>query len=100
MVRLLDYAFTLEPPIQSGRHTIRVENAGVEPHDLVLMKLAPGISADDVEIALNPERARRVRADLHGDGARWSVAYRARDDPAGERSIVKENSVPGGLVAS
>ena len=59
VVRLMDYAFTFEPPLRAGRHTIRVENAGVEPHDLVLMKLAPGISADDVATALNPERARR-----------------------------------------
>jgi hypothetical protein len=42
-----------------------VENAGVEPHDLVLMKLAPGVTAEDMLTAMNPERARR---DAPADG--------------------------------
>ncbi|MDQ3515306.1 MAG: hypothetical protein M3403_00820, partial [Gemmatimonadota bacterium] len=41
---------------------IRVANAGVEPHDLVLLKLAPGITAEAVVRAMNPERARRSGA--------------------------------------
>ena len=60
VVRLMDYSFALEGPLRTGRHTIRVENAGVEPHDLVLMKLAPGRTAEDVVTWLNPERARRA----------------------------------------
>jgi hypothetical protein len=59
VVRLVDFGFTFEPELQAGRHTVRVENAGVEPHDLVLMKLAPGVTAEDVQGAMNPERARR-----------------------------------------
>ena len=58
-VRLLDFSFALDAPLRAGRHTVRVENAGVEPHDLVLMKLAPGKTAEDVRTWLNPERARR-----------------------------------------
>ena len=58
-VRLMDFSFALDSPLQSGRHTIRVQNTGVEPHDLVLMKLAPGRTVEDVLNALNPERARR-----------------------------------------
>ena len=60
VVRLMDYSFALEGPLRTGRYTIRVENAGVEPHDLVLMKLAPGRTAEDVATWLNPERARRA----------------------------------------
>jgi hypothetical protein len=59
VVRLMDYSFALDSPLKAGRHTIRVENAGVEPHDLVLMKLAPGKTAEDIQTWLNPERARR-----------------------------------------
>ena len=59
-IRLLDFSFTFEAPPNAGRHTIRVENAGREPHDLVLLKLAPGKSVDDVRTWLNPERARRT----------------------------------------
>ncbi len=58
-VRLTDYGFELETPVAAGSHTVRVENAGVEPHDLVLLKLAEGRTAEDVRIFLNPERARR-----------------------------------------
>ena len=60
VIRLLDYSFALDPPLHAGHHTIRVENAGVEPHDLVVMKLAPGRTAEDVLTWLNPERARRA----------------------------------------
>jgi hypothetical protein len=37
-----------------------VENAGVEPHDLVLMKLEPGATLEQVKAWLNPEKARRL----------------------------------------
>ena len=59
VVRLMDYSFAIDLPLQAGRHMIRVENAGVEPHDLVLMKLAPGKTVEDVRRWMNPERARR-----------------------------------------
>lgn len=59
VVRLMDFSFAVDTPFRAGQHTIRVENAGVEPHDLVLMKLAPGVTAEDLMTALNPERARR-----------------------------------------
>lgn len=62
VVRLSDYSFEPEPALRSGRHTIRVENTGIEPHDLVLLKLAPGRTLDDVQTWLNPERARRENA--------------------------------------
>lgn len=59
VVRLMDFSFAVEPAVRAGRHTLRVENAGAEPHDLVLMKLAPGKTIEDVRAAMNPERARR-----------------------------------------
>ena len=58
VVRLMDFSFALDS-LPAGRHTIRVENAGVEPHDLVMMKLAPGKTVADLMSAMNPERARR-----------------------------------------
>jgi hypothetical protein len=59
VVRLMDYSFSLDEPLRAGQHMIRVENTGVQPHDLVLMKLAPGKTAADIVAGLNPERARR-----------------------------------------
>lgn len=58
-IRLVDYAFVLEAPLQAGRQTIRVHNTGPEPHDINLLKLAPGRTLEDIRHFLNPERARR-----------------------------------------
>ncbi len=58
-IRLMDFAFALEAPLKAGQHTIRVENAGKQPHDLVMLKLAQGKTLEEVRLALNPERARR-----------------------------------------
>jgi hypothetical protein len=59
VIRLMDFSFALDTPLAAGRHTIRVENAGAEPHDLVMMKLMPGKTIEDIQNWLNPERARR-----------------------------------------
>lgn len=59
-IRLKDFEFAVDSPLTAGQHTIRVVNAGVQPHDLVLLKLVPGKTAEDVRMSLNPERARRA----------------------------------------
>jgi hypothetical protein len=59
VIRLMDFAFAVDSQLTAGRHMIRVENTGPEPHDLVLMKLAPGETLEQVRSFLNPERARR-----------------------------------------
>ena len=60
VIRLVDFSFAVDTPLVPGRHTIRVENAGAEPHDLVMMKLMPGKTIEDIQTWLNPERARRA----------------------------------------
>jgi uncharacterized cupredoxin-like copper-binding protein len=45
---LRDYSFEIAPEITAGRHTIRVENAAAQPHELVVMRLAPGKSPADL----------------------------------------------------
>ncbi len=47
-VRLVDYDFQLRENISAGRHVVRVENGGDEPHELVLWQLPPGKSLADV----------------------------------------------------
>jgi hypothetical protein len=59
VVRLMDYSFAVDSAVPAGQYTVRVENAGVQPHDLVVMKLAPGKTLEDLRAAMNPERARR-----------------------------------------
>ncbi|MEO7368230.1 MAG: hypothetical protein ABIZ36_09755 [Gemmatimonadaceae bacterium] len=58
-IRLTDFTFTLEAPLKAGHQTISVQNGGMQPHDLVMLKLAPGKTLDEVRRFLNPERARR-----------------------------------------
>ena len=60
VIRLVDFSFALDTPLVAGQHTIRVENAGAEPHDLVMMKMMPGKTIEDIRNWLNPERARRA----------------------------------------
>ncbi len=45
---LSDYTFSLSSPIASGAHTIRVENHGLQDHETVLIRLAPGKTAKDM----------------------------------------------------
>ena len=42
---LREYAFDIAPEITAGRHTIRVENAGIQPHHVALVRLQPGRTA-------------------------------------------------------
>jgi hypothetical protein len=46
-VKLVDYDFQLSKPLTPGKHTVLVENAGPQPHELVLLKLAPGKKVED-----------------------------------------------------
>lgn len=46
-VTLNDYGFVARRPLTSGRHTIRVENAGPQVHEMVMLKLAPGKTPAD-----------------------------------------------------
>ncbi|MGH7628123.1 MAG: hypothetical protein ACREOF_01790 [Gemmatimonadales bacterium] len=49
VIRMVDYAFSISAPLTAGRHMIRVENAGAEPHEVSLLKLAPGKTMQDLE---------------------------------------------------
>ncbi|MFL5489799.1 MAG: hypothetical protein ACJ8AV_00190 [Gemmatimonadales bacterium] len=46
-IKLLDYDFQPSQPLKAGRQTIMVENAGPQPHEVVLLKLAPGKTTED-----------------------------------------------------
>jgi hypothetical protein len=46
-IKLADYNFESSQPLTPGRHTIMVENAGPQAHELVLLKLAPGKKTED-----------------------------------------------------
>jgi hypothetical protein len=46
-VKLSDYDFAFDKPLTAGTHTVRVDNAGPQAHELVVAELAPGKSAAD-----------------------------------------------------
>jgi hypothetical protein len=46
-IKLLDYDFQPSQPLKAGRQRIMVENAGPQPHEVVLLKLAPGKTTED-----------------------------------------------------
>jgi len=47
-VTLADYSFTLSTPITAGTHTLEIENNGQQPHEIELVRLAPGKSAAEM----------------------------------------------------
>ena len=42
VMKLVDYDFELSKPIPAGRHTIRIENAGPQEHEVAIVKLDSG----------------------------------------------------------
>ena len=47
VVKLVDYDFELSRPLTAGKHTIRVENAGAQPHEIAIVRLNPGKKPSD-----------------------------------------------------
>lgn len=47
-IKLVDYGFEASKPLTAGKHVIRIENDGPQEHELVLIRLAPGKTAQEV----------------------------------------------------
>ena len=45
---LTDYAFSFSSPPTAGKHVIKVQNNGPQPHEFELIRLLPGKTLDDV----------------------------------------------------
>ncbi len=54
-IDMADFSFTLSAPIQAGRQTIRVNNAGAQGHEVFLAKLAPERTLEDFLASFSPE---------------------------------------------
>ncbi|MBI3660210.1 hypothetical protein HY230_07035 [Candidatus Acetothermia bacterium] len=46
-MKLYDYGFELSTPITAGKHTIRVENAGPQTHEVEFVQFVPGTTLQD-----------------------------------------------------
>jgi len=49
-----DFHFEISKPITAGTHTIHVINEGGQPHEAVVVKLAPGATVKDFVAAFEP----------------------------------------------
>lgn len=47
-ITLKDYTWDITPALTSGHHVIRMENAGPQPHEVVMVKVAEGKTPEDV----------------------------------------------------
>ncbi len=47
-VKMSDYQWEISPVITSGKHVIRIENTAAQSHELFLVQLAPGKTAQDL----------------------------------------------------
>ncbi len=47
-ISLSDYAFTIKGALTAGPHVIKVVNAGPQPHEVEMVKLAPGKTATEM----------------------------------------------------
>jgi hypothetical protein len=47
VVKLVDFDFQLSQPLTAGRHTIRIENGGAQPHEVAFIRLEPGKTPAD-----------------------------------------------------
>lgn len=53
-ITMSDFSFVLSQPIAAGTHTVRVTNAGAQPHEVVLVKLDDGKTVKDFGAAFEP----------------------------------------------
>ena len=65
-VKQVDYQFILSKRIESGLQTIEVINHGTQPHELVVVKLAPGATVNDVLASFEPGAAGPPKGQLVG----------------------------------
>jgi hypothetical protein len=47
VMKLVDFDFQLSVPLKAGHHTLRVENAGSQPHEVAFIRLKPGKTPPD-----------------------------------------------------
>lgn len=53
-IAMSDHAYALSAPLSPGTHTLRVENRGMQPHEVVVVRLAPGTTIKDFAAAFEP----------------------------------------------
>ena len=90
VMKLVDFDFQLSAPIKAGRHTIRVENAGAQPHEVAFVRLKPGkTGADFTAWGEKPEGP--APGEVHGGISGimpGTHAFANLDLPAGDYALI------------
>jgi hypothetical protein len=47
-IAMSDFSFNVSKPITAGKHVFQVTSTGPQPHEVVLLKFAPGKTMDDL----------------------------------------------------
>jgi uncharacterized cupredoxin-like copper-binding protein len=90
-VDLSDYAFALSKDITAGRHTLKIVNAGPQPHEFFLAKLDSGATAQQlVRYVLGGMRGRPPALPLGGASGMvpGAHAYFSLDFPPGDYALI------------
>jgi len=64
VIKQVDYQFILSKRVEPGLQTIEVVNHGTQPHELVVVKLAPGARVKDVIASFEPDASGPSPGDL------------------------------------
>lgn len=66
VIKQVDYQFSFSKPMKAGLQTIEVVNHGKQPHEVVVVKLFPGASVQDVITSFEPGSSSPPRGELVG----------------------------------
>ena len=90
VMTLKDYDFTFSKPLVPGKQTIRVDNAGPQPHEVALIRLNPGKTPEDfAKWAMRPSGA--APGTVHGGLSTvmpGTHAFVEADLPAGDYALI------------
>ena len=90
-IRMLDWAYELPDGLAPGEQVIRVVNDGTDPHHVLVFRVLPGRSVDEVTTRLETGMQGEAPAELAGAMAEMSTGQEALlelDLPAGEYVLI------------
>ncbi len=85
-----DYSFDMANPLTAGRRTIRVENVAEQPHEVFVVRLAPGKTLQDLLDWAANENGPPPGAPIAGTTAiaKGGVNYVTADFAPGEYALI------------
>lgn len=75
VVNMLDFGYDLPTEVAAGEQLWEVVNAGAEPHEMILFKLQPGVSMEDLMTAMETNPEGEPPAEMVGGAMPMGVGY-------------------------